>query len=522
MNGNYRKMRVTGLNCISLAWFNARLFTVNGAPFRFHLVGFDPCEAYEIGRIIEAYGGKLSHPDSPDTFVFRDPGRPVTAEKYDLYNIKYFYDSIVALQRQDLINYRLQVSTKQPNSSFMNSGSTHSWLKKNHFDQHQDSMDYENQMSIDESSSGFADDDQCSQWEITEENNNKLQESMNYKLRAPTDERSTSPATDDQSAISHSNEESNIFYGEDRTAERSSSADPQEELTDDENSFTAARTRVYSRETKSFAEVHRLTENKPEVTSTEGEINRQDRDNSNETENENYESSSDDGDPEDSDAEDFSKTADDNLNPEAVVNDEFTRSSRRRRCSSLGGQSSENKRARWTFTEEENEKIMNWVIEKEVIPTDTGKNLWQEFLDEKILPDINCGPASLARHYANKLKNHPTIEKYREEAKATGRTLKHAPPRYTEEEDRVLIQYLIDNDAIHRAGSEKVWEECMEKCKELLHPFRTAPKLRSYFKQKLRTKYAKYTDDPEALKMFEGLEKKRKRRTRSNKGDNLY
>ncbi|XP_063988408.1 uncharacterized protein LOC135168304 isoform X2 [Diachasmimorpha longicaudata] len=453
MNRNSNTLSPLGFNCLSLSWFNSKLFIVNGAPFKFYLMGFDSCETCEIVKIIEAYGGKLSHPDFPDTFVFRDPGRPIITDKYDLYNIKFFYDSIVALQRQNLINYRLQVSMKSPIANFVNRESARSAVGENRSDHDQDSMDCDCELSINETPRVFPKDDQSSQRETIKENNNKFPQPMSCKPLVLINKQTANLIMGEELRIYRDNEEADNSSKENPAHEFPPIIETQVELTLNTNSSNATITNVDSREVRNLENVH--PEDTTEATGTESEahINDQDGDDLIAIITENGESS-----------EDTAKVRraikpEANFDVEAAANDDLVPSRFRRRPHSVGGQNE--KRIKTTFTEEDREKIMSWVIEKEVIPSNTGKNIWQEFLDEKILPDLTCGPASLARYYSSHLKNHPKIQRFMKEARAEGKKLKRMTSRYTEEEDRILIQYLVDNDVIHRATGESVWEECL-------------------------------------------------------------
>ncbi|XP_011304133.1 uncharacterized protein [Fopius arisanus] len=428
MNEKSWKMEEKSPNWLSSLWFNSRLFTVNEFPLKFHLVGYNPCEAYEIMKIIEAYGGKFSSPDDPDVFIFCDPGYPVDAGERDLYNVKYFHDSIAALKPQELINYKIHGS-------------------------------------INEQSGGFMDVDDSSP--LKNEETIKFSESINFHHQTT---------------------------GGDEVETCDEKIDARDDINSsqaDDDSWTTARAQIYCRERKSF--VNGLMGNNRGVINAGPPVDYPE-------DNEKCESPSEDDD--ESDDSGVSKMTDDTLYSEGAPDNN---SSSRNNFSVGARRSTGGRRSKFTPTEEDNEKIVKWIMEKKLNPTDTGKKIWRDFLDEQILSHLECTPRILARHYVTNVKNLPVMKKYLETA-GTSPFAKYAGPRYTEEENRVLIQYLIDKDVIHRARAHSVWKECLEERGDLLNPIRTSTNLCNYFKQKLRKNYAKYTDDPKALKQFKSIE----------------
>ncbi|XP_011305353.1 uncharacterized protein [Fopius arisanus] len=93
---------------LSSIWFNPQLFTIRGAPLKFYLDGYNCCRFYEITKIIEAYGGKLTNPDTSGVFIFCEPSYQSRGQEYDLYDIKYIHDSIIALRPQNLMKYKFE------------------------------------------------------------------------------------------------------------------------------------------------------------------------------------------------------------------------------------------------------------------------------------------------------------------------------------------------------------------------------------------------------------------------------
>ncbi|XP_015110134.1 uncharacterized protein LOC107036589 isoform X2 [Diachasma alloeum] len=64
---------------------------------------------------------------------------------------------------------------------------------------------------------------------------------------------------------------------------------------------------------------------------------------------------------------------------------------------------------------------------------------------------------------------------------------------FTEEEDRQIIQFLIDNNAISKATGVEIWKHVKA---AMPHSTRTETNIRCRYMSNLRYNYAKYTDDP--------------------------
>ncbi|XP_015114653.1 uncharacterized protein LOC107039523 [Diachasma alloeum] len=478
---------------MSSKWFNTKLFTINGAPLKFYLDGYSVSEFYEIVKIIKAYGGELSKPGAPDTFVFCDPDRLVGAGKYDNYDINFFYDSIAALQPQELINYKLQVFQKQGTTSVTNRDRpTHSENEEENYNDSEESMDFMLRISTDEETD-FVDDDKSLQLNSDGDHHDKPQESLDNTL--------------DEGPVNHRTDEgmTKSKVKEEKIRRNSCPSGPEvrNKLSAKRRSYATVEAAVSPRKTRSSLKNDGLKENGV-AQNTNPRINDQNNNNSDEVNRSSCQNRSED--EGDSDGSEVSQTPEDSDPPRGESNEGISLRARR---SSTVGDKRIGRRSIVTFTEEENEAIIQWLVDRNVIPTDTGKKLWLELIDEKVLPNRQLTPSILLGHFKRELKEHPTFKKYSNNSPSGGRIApQHMSNRYTEEENRVLIQYLIDNDSVHRAKGFSIWRECLKDCKHLLNPMRTVNSLCTHFKQKLRYNYAKYTDDPEALEIFKKIEPK--------------
>ncbi|XP_063978005.1 uncharacterized protein LOC135162946 [Diachasmimorpha longicaudata] len=85
--------------------FNSNLFNIDGIPMKFYLEGYDEYQSHQISKIIEAHGGKFSLPDT-DTIVFSEPGHYAHTDRRR-FHLKCLRDSIVQNKLQDINKYAL-------------------------------------------------------------------------------------------------------------------------------------------------------------------------------------------------------------------------------------------------------------------------------------------------------------------------------------------------------------------------------------------------------------------------------
>ncbi|XP_011312083.1 uncharacterized protein [Fopius arisanus] len=433
-----------GHNFSSSMWFNSNLFITNGVPFKFYLDGYDLHEFTAIVKIIEAYGGKLSEPDGPDTIVFCEAGGPLSTEKYEYYDIKYFHDSIVGLQPLELMDYKL--------------------------------------------------------WEST-----------NQRLENPRDE----------SIKSFGNEE-NKFDPSTKIDTSLRILEFQNGLEDGENSSNDPASSTCTK--KCFVKLERF-----EICDEEDHHSAEVQEDQYESLVEEDELSDDSGVSQTSDDSNHSQAGDDMIlsNRSHSSTRQVTDRSRKRSDSAPGlrnqrrrnlieNKLSTPKNTAWTFAEQQ--ALIQYLIDNDIMHRGNSRKTWMEYIDK-------CGPLNpprtaeslrcryrhhLAHDYAKYIDDPEVLRKFEAiEEKWHSNYNKQKGIAWTDAEDQTLIQYLIDKDAISQANTTKVWVRCLEACKPLLHPSRTATALLTRFRYKLQKTYPRFTNDPAALMKFKQLETRR-------------
>ncbi|XP_015116972.1 uncharacterized protein LOC107041099 [Diachasma alloeum] len=436
-----------GPNYSSSIWFNSNLFITNGVPLKFYLDGYSLHEFSDMVKIIEAYGGKLSKPDGPDTVIFCEPDSPVGVKGYDRYDIQFFYDSVVALQPQELMNYKLQAFVNQ---------------------------DIANPK----------DDDGSVNSEHAEGGNDKSLKLTNF-----------GPGDNDELSNSDCDEDDN-YNGDDYIDVHSSSTKFHNELKDRGKSHEIAGCAALPPRVECFVKLERLQ-------STD-----QDNDNSINVQDESCENTrEDDGFSHDSSV---SQTIDETDHSQADIDNSIPpsrpRLSTARGNNTPGSFWTEDEHRVLIQYLIDNDVIHRARSTKVWI--DCLEKCGSLLNPRRTAESLRARFRSTLRHNYTKYTDDPeALRKFRNiEGTPHVDRLKDQEEHWTDKEDRVLIQYLIDKDAIRQANKIHLWNKCFKACKSLLHPSRDAASLHRRFISHLYKNYAKFTDDDEVLMKFKRME----------------
>ncbi|XP_015124583.1 uncharacterized protein LOC107046474 [Diachasma alloeum] len=159
------------------------------------------------------------------------------------------------------------------------------------------------------------------------------------------------------------------------------------------------------------------------------------------------------------------------------------------------------------YSKEESAKIQKFLAENKTACDLSGVSVWKKMDEAKIFVQPYRSRKSLYSYYCKNLRQNS--EKYLRDKCNLDEC--HKPiedvhdktnRKYSKEDGKKIMDYIIKNNLIHYVGGSIVWKQ-IEAERVLTNPPRTWQSLKSHFKTILRNQIEEYTDDPEVIRVFE-------------------